>query len=63
MVQKGLLGEIQKITVGINGSPQGGPFKKSKPPAELDWNMWLEPEADRSRPIQQRCPWRFPLVV
>ncbi|MEZ6115432.1 MAG: Gfo/Idh/MocA family oxidoreductase [Pirellulaceae bacterium] len=41
MVQKGLLGEIQKITVGIDGGDVGGPFAKSDPPAELDWDMWL----------------------
>ncbi len=41
MVQKGLLGDIQKVTVGINGGPVGGPFKKEEPPKELDWNMWL----------------------
>ncbi len=32
MVQKGLLGEITKITVGINGSPTGGPFEPELPP-------------------------------
>ncbi|MFO0914460.1 MAG: Gfo/Idh/MocA family oxidoreductase [Pirellulales bacterium] len=41
MVQKGFLGDIQKITVGINGGDVGGPFKKTTPPAEFDWNMWL----------------------
>lgn len=41
MVQKGLLGDIQKVTVGINGSPTGGPFPVVEPPPELDWEMWL----------------------
>lgn len=41
MVQKGLLGDIKKITVGINGSPTGGPFPIAEPPAELNWDMWL----------------------
>ena len=41
MVQKGLLGDIKKITVGIDGCPTGGPFKKTTPPPELDWNVWL----------------------
>ncbi len=40
MVQKGLLGDIQKITVGINGGDVGGPFEKSDPPKSLDWDMW-----------------------
>ena len=41
MVQKGLLGDMKTITVGINGGSVGGPFKKTDPPAELDWEMWL----------------------
>ncbi len=48
MVQKGLLGDIKKMTVGIGGGSVGGPFKKSAPPAHLDWNQWLgqAPEVD-----------------
>lgn len=41
MVQKGLLGDISKVTVGINGGVVGGPFPVEAPPAELDWDMWL----------------------
>ena len=41
MVHKGLLGDITKVTVGINGSPTGGPFPVENPPKELDWEMWL----------------------
>ena len=40
MVQKGLLGEISKVTVGINGSPTCGAIPVVDPPAELDWEMW-----------------------
>jgi len=58
MVQKGLLGDIQKITVGINGSPTGGPFPKVDPPAELDWNMWLG-QAPKVDYIQRRCHYEF----
>lgn len=48
MVQKGFLGDIQKITVGINGGDVGGPFEKKQPPEHFDWNMWLgqAPEVD-----------------
>lgn len=58
MVQKGLLGDIKKITVGINGSPTGGPFAKVKPPRELDWEMWLgqSPKVDY---MQKRCHYEF----
>jgi predicted dehydrogenase len=41
MVHKGLLGPIKKVTVGINGSPKGGPFPVAEVPKELDWDMWL----------------------
>ncbi len=54
MVQKGLLGDIKKITVGINGSDVGGPFAKSQPPKELDWNAWLG-QAPAVDYIEQRC--------
>jgi len=48
MVQKGLLGDIKQITVGIGGGETGGPFAKTNAPANLDWNMWLgqSPEVD-----------------
>jgi len=54
MVQKGLIGDVKKITVGINGAPKGGPFKTSAPPSSLDWNTWLgqAPEVDF---IKERC--------
>ncbi len=58
MVQKGLLGEIQKITVGINGGPKGGPFPKIAPPPELDWNQWLG-QALKVPYIKERCHGTF----
>lgn len=54
MVQKGLLGDIRKITVGINGGSRGGPFTKEAPPAQLDWNAWLG-QAPKVEYIKQRC--------
>lgn len=58
MVQKGLLGEIKKITIGINGGLKGGPFKKIAPPKELDWNSWLG-QAPQVEYIPQRCHGSF----
>jgi predicted dehydrogenase len=58
MVQKGILGEIQKITVGINGGPKGGPFAKTEPPKELDWEMWLG-QAPLVDYIDKRCHYQF----
>ena len=54
MVRKGFIGDVQKITVGINGGDVGGPFKKSDPPPQLDWNMWLG-QAPKVDYIEQRC--------
>jgi predicted dehydrogenase len=58
MVQKGLLGDIQKITVGINGSPTGGPFPKVAPPKELDWDGWLG-QAPKVDYIEKRCHYEY----
>jgi predicted dehydrogenase len=58
MVQKGLLGDIKKAIVGINGGDVGGPFKKSAPPAELDWNAWIGP-APLVDYIKERCHYQF----
>lgn len=58
MVQKGLLGDIKTITVGINGSPTGGPFPVAEPPAELDWNFWLG-QAPEVPYREKRCHYEF----
>jgi predicted dehydrogenase len=58
MVQKGLLGDIKTITVGINGGDVGGPFKKSEPPEGLDWDMWLG-QAPKVEYIKERCHYQF----
>ncbi len=58
MVQQGLLGDIQKITVGINGSPTGGPFPAVEPPPELDWDFWLG-QAPKVDYREKRCHYEF----
>lgn len=58
MVQKGLLGDIKNITVGINGSPTGGPFPVVAPPAELDWEMW-QGQAPTEDYREKRCHYQF----
>jgi predicted dehydrogenase len=58
IVQKGLLGDIKKISVGINGGDVGGPFKKTSPPPELDWNMWLG-QTSKVDYIKERCHYQF----
>ncbi len=58
LVRRGLLGDITKITVGINGGDVGGPFKKSDPPSNLNWNMWLG-QAPLVDYVEQRCHGNF----
>lgn len=58
MVQKGLLGDIRKITIGINGGDKGGPFAKTAPPPELDWDFWLG-QAPKVEYIKERCHYQF----
>lgn len=57
-VQKGLLGKIKKVTVGINGSPTSGELKPEIPHAELDWYMWLG-QAPLTDYIKRRCHYEF----
>ena len=58
MVQKGLLGDIRKITVGINGGDVGGPFPVETPPSHLDWDAWLG-QAPKVEYRQKRCHYQF----
>jgi predicted dehydrogenase len=58
MVQKGVLGDIKKITVGIDGSPTGGPFPKVDPPKELNWDFWLG-QAPKVDYLERRCHYEF----
>jgi len=58
MVQKGLLGPITKVTVGIDGSPTGGPFPVAEVPEQLDWEMWLG-QAPKVEYREKRCHYEF----
>ena len=58
MVQKGLLGDIHTVTVGINGSPTGGPFPVAEVPKELNWDMWLG-QAPKVDYREKRCHYQF----
>ena len=58
LVQKGMLGDIEKVTIGINGGDVGGPFNKSTPPETLDWDFWLG-QAPKVDYIDKRCHYQF----
>lgn len=58
MVRLGRIGKIKKVTAAIGGAPSGGPFAKTNPPNELNWDMWLgqTPKVDY---IAERCHSNF----
>jgi predicted dehydrogenase len=41
MVQAGRIGKVKRVTCAIGGGPQSEAFPKIKPPANLNWDMWL----------------------
>ena len=58
IIREGRIGKIKKVTCNIGGGPQGGPFKKSDPPSNIDWNMWLG-QAPLVDYIKERCHYQF----
>jgi predicted dehydrogenase len=58
MVREGRIGKVKRVTCAIGGGPKGGPFKKTDPPASLNWNFWLgqTPLVDY---IRERCHYTF----
>ena len=58
IIREGRIGKIKKITCNIGTAPVGGPFKKSTPPSNLDWNMWLG-QAPLVDYIKERCHYQF----
>ena len=60
MCQKGILGKLKMVTVGLPPSPGGfcGPFETQSIPDCLDWNTWLG-QAPYTDYIPQRCHGTF----
>jgi predicted dehydrogenase len=58
MCRDGRLGKIKEIWVAIGAGDKGGPFQKQKPPANLNWEMWLG-QAPLVDYIPQRCHYQF----
>ncbi len=58
IIRDGRIGKIRRVQVSIHKGPAGGPFKKSAPPAGLDWDMWLG-QAPKVDYIKQRCHGTF----
>lgn len=58
MIRKGLLGQIKRIVVGVNGSDRSGAFTTAPVPDYLDWNQW-QGQAPETDYIPQRCHYTF----
>ncbi len=58
LVREGRLGKIKRVTCAIGGERPGGPFKKTPPPAHLNWDMWLG-QAPKVEYIKERCHGTF----
>jgi predicted dehydrogenase len=58
MVRSGRIGKIKKVTAAIGDGPTGGPFAVEKPPAELNWDMWLG-QAPKVDYRAKRCHYEF----
>lgn len=58
LVREGRLGKVKRVTCAIGGAPSGGPFKKSTPPPQLNWDMWLG-QAPKVDYIKERCHYEF----
>lgn len=58
MVRDGRIGEVKKVTCDIGGAPKEGPFEKTAPPPNLNWDMWQgqTPSVDY---IEKRCHYQF----
>lgn len=55
MVRDGRIGKVKRVTCAIGGTPdEGKTFRKTEPPAHLNWDMWLgqTPKVDY---IPERC--------
>ena len=46
MAHSGRLGEIRKLTVGINRNPFSKPLPAVPPPSSLNWELWKGPTPD-----------------
>ena len=58
MVHEGRIGKVKRVTCVIGGAPKGAKFKKTEPPKELNWEMWLG-QAPKVDYIKERCHGEF----
>jgi predicted dehydrogenase len=58
LVANNRLGKIKTIETWIGANPKGGPFKVSKAPDGLNWDLWLGP-TPKVDYIKERCHYNF----
>jgi predicted dehydrogenase len=58
LVQGGRIGKVKRVTCAIGGGPTGGPFKKTAPPAGINWERWLG-QAPLVDYLRERCHGTF----
>ena len=58
MCHSGKIGKINRVTCAFGETMAGGPFKKTTPPPELDWETWLG-QAPKVEYIKERCHHNF----
>ena len=58
LIREGRIGEVKKVQCAIGGSPKGGPFEKTAPPSNLNWDMWLG-QTPKVEYIPKRCHYEF----
>ncbi|SIO24250.1 Predicted dehydrogenase [Singulisphaera sp. GP187] len=55
MVRDGRIGKVKRVTCAIGATPdEGKTFRKTEPPAALNWEMWLG-QAPKVDYIAERC--------
>ena len=61
IAKSGRLGKNVKAYAAVGGGTVGGPFENTKPPAGLDWDMWLGPaqEAEYSNERRKEFRWYY----
>ncbi len=59
IVQSGRLGKKVNAIVAIGGSPSGGPFATSPPPAGLNWDFWVGGAQTSDYSLERRKEFRW----
>ena len=58
MVRRGDIGKLQKVEVVLGKNLRGGPFELSKPPKNINWDMW-QGQTPSVPYIEERCHFTF----